>query len=51
MNAAYNIYRQGLSITDMEGEALVIRDETTPCEVPKTRDQIDPEAHESLAHG
>jgi len=51
INASKNIYRQGLSITDMEGEALVIRDETTPCEVSKTRDQFDPEAHESLAHG
>ena len=52
VNAAYNIYRQGLSITGMEGEALATYGSaTTPCEVLKEKDQFDPEAHESLAHG
>lgn len=52
VNASINIYRQGLSITDMEKEALVnFVGETTFSEVFKKRDNKCPETHESLAHG
>lgn len=52
-NAAINIYRQGLSITDMEAVALVDSNinETTVCEVSKKMSQSDSEAHKSLACG
>lgn len=50
-NAAKNIYRQGLSITNMEMEALASNSETTICEVFKKKNRSDSEAHESLAHG
>lgn len=52
-NAAINIYRQGLSITGMETEALVNSNinETTVCEVPKKKIHLESEAHKSLACG
>jgi putative transposase len=50
-NAAKNIYRQGLSITNMEMEALASDSETPVREVFKKKNRSDSEAHESLAHG
>lgn len=52
-NAAKNIYRQGLSITGMEMEALVNSNinETAVCEVLKKKSHSDSEAHKSLACG
>jgi putative transposase len=50
-NAAINIYRQGLSITNMEMEALASNSETAVDEVFKKIGHCDHEAHKSLACG
>lgn len=52
-NAAINIYRQGLSITDVEMETLVNRNinEISVNETSKKMSYLSSEAHESLAHG
>lgn len=54
INAAKNIYRQGLAITNMEEKALTTRyegGETSSCEVFKRGNQFDSEAQKSLASG
>jgi len=55
INASINIYRQGLSITNMEVEALAsgsnTNSETTVYEVLKKKSHCDSEAHKSLACG